>query len=103
MEQKVHAFKSCKLGLGMYIFVQICDLHSWYMVLENRMWSLKSSWKSIKNTCIFLYESCWLNVLTRALLSNSFKKNLLNLLWKIYVTTISAFKTEMIVLFLRVT
>ena len=85
----------------MYIFVQICDLHSWYVVRENRMWSLESSWKIIKNTCIFFYESCLLNVLT--LLSNSFKKNLLNLSWKIYVTTISAFKTEMIVLFPHVT
>lgn len=68
----------------MYIYVWICDLQSWQVILENRIWRV------LENGCILLYESCWLSVLTRAHLSNNFKKILLNL------CIISGFKTEMI-------
>ena len=35
----------------MCMFVQSVTLHSWKVVLENQMWSLKSSWKVLETSC----------------------------------------------------
>ena len=42
VEQTGQDLKSSKNRLGMWIFVQYLKSHSWWEVLENLLWSLKS-------------------------------------------------------------
>ena len=52
MEQTLEALETCFLGLLMCIYVPSVELHSWEVVLENSIWSLKSPVKMVAIFCM---------------------------------------------------